>query len=71
MIIVHDNTAGKGDAADVLVDLKVDKSESPVEDLRRLLTENYKKSSSENALVSTTEARRGMIVRFGMSDRRR
>jgi uncharacterized Ntn-hydrolase superfamily protein len=43
MIIVHDNTAGKGDAADYVVDLKVDKSESPVEDLRKLLTENYKK----------------------------
>jgi uncharacterized Ntn-hydrolase superfamily protein len=43
MIIVHDNTAGKNDAADYVVDLKVDKSESPVEDLRKLLTENFKK----------------------------
>jgi len=43
MIVVHDNTEGKGDAADYVVDLKVDKSSSPVEDLRKLLTENYKK----------------------------
>ncbi len=43
MIVVHDNTEGKGDAADYVVDLKVDKSPSPVEDLRKLLTENFKK----------------------------
>ncbi len=43
MLIVPDTTAGKGDAADYVVDLKVDKSESPVEDLRKLLTENFKK----------------------------
>jgi uncharacterized Ntn-hydrolase superfamily protein len=43
MIVVHDNSGGKGEAADYVVDLKVDKSENPVEDLRKLLTENYKK----------------------------
>jgi uncharacterized Ntn-hydrolase superfamily protein len=39
MIVVHDNTHGKGGAADYVIDLKVDKSISPVEDLRKLLTE--------------------------------
>jgi uncharacterized Ntn-hydrolase superfamily protein len=43
MIVVHDNTGGKGGEADYVVDLKVDKSMSPVEDLRKLLTESYKK----------------------------
>jgi len=43
MIVVHDNSEGKGDAADYVVDLRVDKSPSPVEDLRKLLTEHYKK----------------------------
>jgi uncharacterized Ntn-hydrolase superfamily protein len=39
MIVVRDNTEGKGGAADYVIDLKVDKSTSPVEDLRKLLTE--------------------------------
>ena len=43
MIVVHDNTGGKGGAADYVIDLKVDKSMSPVEDLRKLLTEKLKK----------------------------
>jgi uncharacterized Ntn-hydrolase superfamily protein len=43
MIVVHDNTNGKGGAADYVIDLKVDKSETPVEDLRKLLTEKLKK----------------------------
>lgn len=43
MIVVHDNTRGQGGAADYVIDLKVDKSMSPVEDLRKLLTEKLKK----------------------------
>jgi uncharacterized Ntn-hydrolase superfamily protein len=43
LIVVHDNTSGKGEAADYVVDLRVDKSMSPVEDLRKLLTEKLEK----------------------------
>jgi uncharacterized Ntn-hydrolase superfamily protein len=43
MIVVHDNTGGKGGPADYVIDLKVDRSESPVEDLRKLLTEKLEK----------------------------
>jgi uncharacterized Ntn-hydrolase superfamily protein len=43
MIVVHDNTGGKGGAADYVIDLKVDKSMSPVEDLRKALTEKLEK----------------------------
>lgn len=43
MIVVHDNTNGKGGEADYVIDLKVDRSETPVEDLRKLLTEKLKK----------------------------
>jgi uncharacterized Ntn-hydrolase superfamily protein len=42
MIVVHDNSGGKGEAADYVVDLKVDRSETPVEDLRKLLTDKLK-----------------------------
>jgi len=43
LIVVHDNTGGKGGPADYVIDLKVDKSETPVEDLRKLLTEKLEK----------------------------
>ncbi len=43
MIVVHDNTKGEGGAADYVIDLKVDKSPTPVEDLRKLLTEKLEK----------------------------
>ena len=43
MIVVRDNTSGKGGPADYVIDLKVDKSTSPVEDLRKLLTEKLEK----------------------------
>jgi hypothetical protein len=69
MIIVHDNTAGKGEAADYVVDIKVDKSESPVEDSRKLLTENYKKSRSGNAPVASTDVGKSRVRRFGVPDR--
>jgi uncharacterized Ntn-hydrolase superfamily protein len=43
LIVVRDNTGGKGGPEDYVIDLKVDKSESPVEDLRKLLTEKLEK----------------------------
>jgi uncharacterized Ntn-hydrolase superfamily protein len=43
MIVVRDNTNGKGGAADYVIDLKVDKSMTPVEDLRKLLAEKLEK----------------------------
>jgi uncharacterized Ntn-hydrolase superfamily protein len=43
MIVVHDNSGGQGGVADYVIDLKVDKSMSPVEDLRKLLTEKLEK----------------------------
>jgi uncharacterized Ntn-hydrolase superfamily protein len=43
IIVVHDNTNGKGGDADYVIDLKVDKSETPVEDLRKLLMEKLNK----------------------------
>lgn len=43
MIVVRDNTGGKGGPADYVIDLKVDKSTNPVEDLRKLLTEKLEK----------------------------
>ncbi len=43
LIVVHDNTAGKGGVEDYVLDLKVDRSETPVEDLRKLLMEKLDK----------------------------
>jgi uncharacterized Ntn-hydrolase superfamily protein len=43
LIVVHDNSNGKGEQADYVIDLRVDKSTTPVEDLRKLLTEKLEK----------------------------
>ena len=43
LIVVRDNSNGKGEQADYVIDLRVDKSTSPVEDLRKLLDEKLEK----------------------------